>query len=104
MTTNTESTFYKAFFALPRAVRRKITTDAGLSLEYVLKQMYVREGAPTFRFHNALALDKASAGTIDVWQHGEGVEGMDLHYLAATIKRELGKRKQGVLTSTPQKV
>ena len=94
MSTDKNTPFYRYFFGNPPVARRAWLEAAGLSYKYVTKQAYVKEGAPTFKFLNALKLDRASNGLLSVWEHGEGAKEIDLTYLRRRIDEEQRARNR----------
>jgi len=85
------SNFHDKFMSLPSSERMRIASEAGLSLGYIYKQTYVRQGAPKFRISNAVALDKASGGGLSFLEHAE--EGVDWQYVLERLKaaKRMGK-------------
>ena len=72
------------------ADRTRIAQEAGLSLGYVQKHMYVSQHRPVFRFHNAVAMDKASNGALPFRQHTETLHAFD-HIDWAYVRRSLNR-------------
>lgn len=66
-------TFYETFMDFPVAERQRIADEAGLSLPYIAKHMYVSGRDPKFHFANAVAMDKASNGSLSFLMTTEGV-------------------------------
>ena len=66
------STFQDNFMGLDVTERQGIAHEAGLSLAYLHKHMYVHDGEPKFQFDNAVHLDAASSGLLPFWEITEG--------------------------------
>lgn len=65
-------TFYDSFFQFPVRERQSIAKNAGMSLPYLLKHIYVNKKKPRFHLHNAVSLDRSSGGVLRFWEHTEG--------------------------------
>jgi hypothetical protein len=65
-------TFYDRFFSFSPRERGEIAVRAGLSLQYLLKHIYVSRRAPRFHLHNAVALDRASSGALPFYEFTHG--------------------------------
>lgn len=82
-------TFQDVFNGMPVRERRRIAETAGTTLGYLSKHMYTRAGEPKFKFHTAVALDKASDGTLPFWLHTEGaVDWAEVRRRLNTAKRK----------------
>lgn len=84
-------TFYDAFFQFPVRERQRIAKNAGMSLPYLLKHIYVNKKKPRFHLHNAVSLDRASGGVLRFWEHTEG--DVDWQYVLDRLRE--AKRKGG---------
>lgn len=78
--------FYETFFAMPVPERQRIADDCGLSLPYILKQTYTKNRSPVFRFANAVALDKASGGRLQLIDICENSERIDWDYVERRLR------------------
>lgn len=94
-------TFYERFFKMPVPERKRIADESQLSLPYILKQVYTRGRNPMFRFHNAVALDRASKGELPFFMFSEGTTEIDWDYVAKRLRQ--AKRK-GLIGRAPAKV
>lgn len=92
-------TFYERFFKMPMAERQRVAKDSKLSLPYILKQVYMKKRNPVFRFHNAVALDRASKGELPFYQFAEGSQEVDWEYVAKRLRQA---RRKGQLGAEPK--
>jgi hypothetical protein len=76
--------FYESFFRLPPSERKRIASQSGMSLGYILKHTYVSQRDPRFHLHNAVSLDKASGGVLPFWKFTEG--DLDWSYILDRLK------------------
>lgn len=81
------STFHDQFMGLSAPERERIVLAAGLSLGYVKKHIYASKHAPVFHFHNAAAMDKASAGVLPFMQHTAHTGDIDWGYVRRSLNR-----------------
>lgn len=85
--------FYDAFQDFTVEERRQIAQACGTTLGYLSKHMYTSGREPKFRFHNAVNLERASAGALPFWQHTEG--DVDWTYVLRRLQRA---KRRGELT------
>ena len=88
------SSFYEQFMGLSVGERERIASEAGLSLAYILKHIYVSERNPKFHFHNAVEIDLASGGALPFMQHTTHADTLPWGYIRRTLNRQ---RKQGAI-------
>lgn len=86
------TTFYDQFMQHSSAERERIALEAGFSIGYVTKHMYSSARAPVFHFHNAVAMDQASGGTLPFYQHTSG--SVDWDFVRRTLNTA---HRRGVL-------
>lgn len=88
------SSFYDQFMGLSVSERERIAEQAGLSLAYILKHIYVSERNPKFHFHNAAAMDVASGGVLPFIQHTTHSNAIPWEYVRTSLNRQ---RKHGAI-------
>jgi len=86
--------FYERFFKMSVPERQRVADASRLSLPYILKQVYMKGRNPVFRFHNAVALDRASKGELPFYMFSECSKDVDWEYVAKRLRQA---RRKGAL-------